>query len=125
MNKLLQSYCLDVEYPAVSGAEHLQMLRTRDKLEALILQLSNEEQHCLRAADRRLVEQTAAFYAELARFVDMAEHRRAYQILPSQWWWYLYHLELSEWHNYSHAGWPGDWKSRLKGLWPGVPLRGR
>ncbi len=32
MNELLQHYTVDVEFPDVSGAEHLEMLQLRDKL---------------------------------------------------------------------------------------------
>ena len=32
MNQLLAHYCVDVRHPEVSGAEHLEMLKIRDRL---------------------------------------------------------------------------------------------
>ncbi len=89
MNNLLESYCLDVEFPSVSGAEHLALLRTRDRLATMEAGLSPEEQQRLLAADQRLVAQAALFHAELARFIHLAEHRLTHDVPPSRWWWYL------------------------------------
>ena len=89
MNDLLQRYCMDVEFPEVSGAEHLQLLGTRDLLADKEGQLSSVEQAELHAADRRLARHAAAFHAELSRFTGQAQHRRAHQIAPARWWWYL------------------------------------
>ena len=35
MNQLLAHYCIDVQHPEVSGAEHLEMLQIRDQLAVL------------------------------------------------------------------------------------------
>lgn len=89
MNPLLQHYQVDVAYPEVSGAEHLQMLQIRDELAELAPALSPEERDALGAADKRLLEQATAFHRELSRFIDLARHRQTHAIPPSRWWWYL------------------------------------
>jgi hypothetical protein len=89
MNHLLKHYQVDVEYPDVSGAEHLQMLQIRDELAKQETSLTIQERQRLAAADQRLIEQAAAFYTELSRFIDLAQHRQDHQIPSSHWWWYL------------------------------------
>lgn len=89
MNRLLAHYCVDVRHPEVSGAEHLEMLRIRDKLAAIEPTLTLEEQLKLAEADRALVAQAATFSQELLRFLDLTEHRLAHRIPPERWWWYL------------------------------------
>ncbi len=89
MNKLLQVYTVDTEYPGVSGIEHLEMLRRRSKLAEVEQTLSEQERRLLAQADARLVAQAAEFLAELARFVDLARERSRVEAPPSHWWWYL------------------------------------
>jgi len=89
MNRLLMHYCVDVEHPAVSGAEHLEMLQIRDRLAEFEPTLTSEEQEALAEADRVLVERATAFYQEILRFLDLAAYRREHGILPTRWWWYL------------------------------------
>lgn len=89
MNQLLAHYCVDVRHPEVSGAEHLEMLRIRDKLVDLEPTLTLEEQRRLAEADRTLVAQASAFSQELLRFLNLPEHRLAHHIPPERWWWYL------------------------------------
>jgi hypothetical protein len=89
MNRLLVHYCVDVQHPEVSGAEHLEMLQIRDRLAKLEPTLTSEEQEALAEADRVLVERSAAFYQALLRFLDLAAYRREHSIPPTRWWWYL------------------------------------
>jgi hypothetical protein len=89
MNRLLAHYCVDVQHPEVSGAEHLEMLQIRDRLVELEPALTSEEQEALAEADRVLVERAAAFYQELLRFLELAAYRREHNIPPTSWWWYL------------------------------------
>jgi len=89
VNQLLKHYQVDVEYPDVSGAEHLQMLQIRDELAEQESSLGPQERQALAAADQRLIEQADVFYAELSRFIDLAQHRQEHQIASSHWWWYL------------------------------------
>jgi len=89
MNKLLEHYLVDVEFPEVSGAEHLEMLQFRDKLFELESTLSDDEIEALATADRRLVEQAAEFYMELSRFINFEQRRLAQNTPVTHWWWYL------------------------------------
>jgi hypothetical protein len=89
MNRLLVHYCVDVQHPEVSGAEHLEMLQIRDRLAELEPTLTSEEQEALAEADRVLVERATAFYHELLRFLDLTEYRREHEIPAVRRWWYL------------------------------------
>ena len=89
MNRLLMHYCVDVQHPEVSGAEHLEMLQIRDRLAELEPTLTSEAQEALAEADRVLIERAAAFYQELLRFLDLAAYRQEHSIPPTRWWWYL------------------------------------
>lgn len=89
MNRLLVHYCVDVQHPEVSGAEHLEMLQLRDKLAVLAPTLTPEEQSTLAEADRMLAKQAQAFHQELQRFLDLAAYRHVHGIPPERWWWYL------------------------------------
>jgi hypothetical protein len=89
VNPLLEQYRADIEFPEVSGAEHLEMLQRRDRLFEIEASLSAEERQILEQADRRLVEQSAAFYAELSRFVNLVSERQNRSISADRWWWYL------------------------------------
>ena len=53
MNILVKNYCVMVEFPDVSGAEHLEMLQLRDELAKVEFQLSEEEKGLLANADGR------------------------------------------------------------------------
>jgi hypothetical protein len=89
MNTLLEQYMVDVDYPEVSGIEHLQMLETRSKLAAIESRLSPAERQALAAADHKLATHAVAFLDELSRFVNLAEERQQRQVKPFEWWWYL------------------------------------
>ena len=89
MNSLLEQYRVDVDYPEVSGIEHVQMLETRSKLFAVELQLSTTERRILLAADRKLAMQALGFLSELERFVNLADERRQRKVVAEEWWWYL------------------------------------
>ncbi len=89
MNRLLKNYVVDVQYPNVSGIEHLQMLETRSKLAEVEAKLSPQERKALLDADRQLAAQADKFLRELSRFVDLAEERQRRQPDPNEWWWYL------------------------------------
>ena len=89
MNPLLKNYCVSVEFPDVSGAEHLELLQMRDRLTEIEPQLTEEEKILLTKADRQLVENANSFYQELSRFINLTEKRKAQCISPQRWWWYL------------------------------------
>ncbi|MEG4282297.1 hypothetical protein QUB68_04150 [Microcoleus sp. A006_D1] len=89
MNHLLKNYCVSVEFPDVSGAEHLEMLQIRDRLAEIESDLNEAEKTLLTKADRQLIEKVNDFYHELSGFVNLAEIRKAQAISPQRWWWYL------------------------------------
>jgi hypothetical protein len=89
MNELLRHYTVDIEFPHVSGAEHLEMLQIRDKLFEIEAALPEAEKTILADADRRLVERAAEFYAELSQFIDFEQRRQTQKIPVKRWWWYL------------------------------------
>jgi len=89
MNRLLENYQVDVEFPDVSGIEHWQMLKTRSELAKVEQQLTASERRVLAEADRKLARDAERFFAELSRFVDLAEERRRRKPGPNEWWWYL------------------------------------
>lgn len=89
MNELVQYYVSHVDFPEVSGAEHLEMLQLRDKIAAMENSLTGADKIAVAAADRRLIELASEFYAELSRFINFGERRNNQQIPPSHWWWYL------------------------------------
>ena len=89
MNRLLKNYVVDVQYPDVSGIEHLQMLEMRSQLAEIEAELSSQEREALLEADRQLAAQADKFLRELNRFIDLAEERQRRQPHPNEWWWYL------------------------------------
>jgi len=89
MNKLLQAYVVDTQYPGVSGIEHVEMLKRRSKLAKAEQTFSQEERRLLAQADARLAGHAAEFLVELARFVDLAQERSRLHTPPAHWWWYL------------------------------------
>ncbi|WP_293129517.1 hypothetical protein [Microcoleus sp. bin38.metabat.b11b12b14.051] len=86
---MLNKYCVSVEFPDVSGAEHLEILQIRDRLAEIESDLSESEKTLLTKGDRQLIEKVNDFYRELSRFVNLADIRKAQAISPQRWWWYL------------------------------------
>lgn len=78
-----------MKYPEVSGAEHLKILKLRDKLAELEVTLTSEEQESLAEADRTLAEWAAAFHSAFQPFLDLTEHRREHMIPSERRWWYV------------------------------------
>jgi hypothetical protein len=89
MNQLLQNYAIQVNYPDVSGAEHLETLEIRDRLAGLEANFTTEDQAILVEADRKLMTNTAEIYRELSQFIDLVKYRTERKITPEKWWWYL------------------------------------
>jgi hypothetical protein len=89
VNQLLRNYTIQVDYPDVSGAEHLETLQARDELALLEDSLSKEDREVLFAADRKLMINIPKVYQELSRFVDLVSYRAERKISPQRWWWYL------------------------------------
>jgi hypothetical protein len=89
MNKLLADYAIQVEYPNVSGAEHLETLRNRDLLSEMEDDFSDEERKALVTSDRILMSNAAEVCQELSGFVNLDKYRLSKGICSRQWWWYL------------------------------------
>jgi hypothetical protein len=89
MNKLLADYATQVEYPDVSGAEHLETLQNRDLLAEMEDDFSDEERNSLIASDKMLLSNAAEVYQELSKFLNLEQYRRSKGICSQQWWWYL------------------------------------
>lgn len=89
MNKLLNIYHLSLDYPNVSGAEHLELLAIRDQIAELEVDLKEEEQKKLSEADRKLILNAPLLYQELSRFINLADYRKNHNISSEKWWWYL------------------------------------
>lgn len=89
MNKLLNIYCLSLNYLDVSGVEQLELLGIRDQIAALEAGFSLEEQKILIESDKKLIANAAVFYQEISRFINLSEHRKNNNISSQKWWWYL------------------------------------
>ena len=90
IEKDLSAYEADVEFPDVSGMEHLQMLMTRSALHQVEDQLTAEQQMRLANADRSLLQQAHLFYQAIQAIADLARWRESETgAAPEQWWWYL------------------------------------
>ena len=89
MMRLLEEYLVDVDYPTVSGIEHLDMLEKRTQLAVVEDELSSDEKQALALADQKLLSQVEQFHAELQRFVNLDDERKSRSINPDWWWWYL------------------------------------
>jgi hypothetical protein len=89
MEKLLAAYEVDVDFPDVSGMEHLQMLMTRSQLHKFEAQLSGAQKRRLLAADQKLLKQAHLFSQTIQLIANLAEWRRLEDVTPDHWWWYL------------------------------------
>lgn len=86
---LIQAYEVDVQYPDVSGMEHLDMLMNRSEIANIEPQLTVMQRVRVYQADKRLLEQANLFFEAIHRVADIVQWRREEDVSPSQWWWYL------------------------------------
>jgi len=90
VEKNLAAYEADVDFPAVSGMEHLQMLMTRSELHRVQGQLTAEQRTRLASADKSLLRQAHLFYQAIQAVADLARWRETETgVTPEHWWWYL------------------------------------
>jgi hypothetical protein len=89
IEELVSAYEVDVDFPDVSGMEHLQMLMTRSELHELEMQLSAAQKQRLLAADQKLLKQAGRFFQAIQSIADLAQWRQMEAVTPDQWWWYL------------------------------------
>ena len=90
IEKNLSAYEADVDFPDVSGMEHLQMLMTRSALHRVEDQLTAEQKMRLAKADECLLQQAHLFYRAIQTIADLARWRETETgVTPEHWWWYL------------------------------------
>ena len=90
IEKDLSAYEADVEFPDVSGMEHLQMLMTRSALHRVEAQLTPAQKKRLAKADESLLQQADLFYQAVQTIADLARWRETEEgVTPEHWWWYL------------------------------------
>ena len=86
----LSAYEVDVDFPNVSGMEHLQMLMTRSELHRVGHQLTTEQQIRLANADKRLLQHALRFHQAIQSIADLPRWRESEtDVTPEHWWWYL------------------------------------
>lgn len=90
IEKSLTAYETDVDFPDVSGMEHLQMLMTRSELHRVEDQLTIDQQARLANADKSLLQRARLFYQAIQAIADLARWRETEtDVTPEHWWWYL------------------------------------
>ena len=89
IEKLIAAYEIDVQFPDVSGMEHLEMLLARTEIARLEERLTAKQRQRLAQADLTLLEQARRFYEVIDRIADLDLWRREQDAPPAHWWWYL------------------------------------
>lgn len=87
--ELIAAYETDVQFPDVSGMEHLDMLMARSEIAKHEPHLSDEERQRLLRADQSLLRQAQSFYQSIQEIADLASWRRDENVPTTHWWWYL------------------------------------
>jgi hypothetical protein len=85
----LYAYEVDVQFPDVSGMEHLEMFYNRSEIAAIESELSPDQKARLAKADQILVRDAHLFYAALQQIVNLKRWREQDNASPDHWWWYL------------------------------------
>lgn len=89
VEQLLSAYEVDVDFPDVSGMEHVQMLIARSQLRKAENELRPEQQKRLERADQKLLRQAGEFFQAVTSITNLSEWRRTQDAAPEEWWWYL------------------------------------
>ena len=87
--KLIDAYESDVQFPDVSGMEHLDMLMTRSEISKFESHLSKEDRDRVLKADRLLLQKAGEFYQSIKSIADLTSWRRDENVPTTHWWWYL------------------------------------
>jgi len=87
--ELIVAYETDVQFPDVSGMEHLDMLMTRSEIARHERHLSDEERKRVLKADKLLLRQARQFLESIQSMADLASWRRDEGVSVTHWWWYL------------------------------------
>jgi hypothetical protein len=86
---LITGYETDVQFPDVSGMEHLEMLMTRSEIAKNEKYLSDEQRQRVFNADILLLQQAVFFYQSIKNIADLNHWRSDENVSPTYWWWYL------------------------------------
>lgn len=86
---LFESYETDIQFPDVSGMEHLDMLMTRSEIAKYEAHFTEAEKERLRKADGILLQNARKFYSAITQVADLAIWRADGNVPPSHWWWFL------------------------------------
>lgn len=89
LQSLLESFEADVQFPDVSGMEHLDMLMSRSQIVKYEAHFTGKEKERLRKADRLLLQNAKQFYSAIRQVADIAIWRADEKVPPSHWWWFL------------------------------------
>lgn len=89
LEERLYAYEVDVQFPDVSGMEHIEMFYNRSALANLEAELSPAQKLRLAKADQTLLRDAQLFYAALEQIVNIKRWREQDNASPSHWWWYL------------------------------------
>ncbi|MEJ5308230.1 MAG: hypothetical protein WHX52_00540 [Anaerolineae bacterium] len=87
--ELVTAYETDVQFPEVSGMEHLDMLMTRDEIARIEPHLSAALRERVLQADKQLMSRARQFYDAIQAIADLASWRRSKFTPITHWWWYL------------------------------------
>lgn len=87
--ELISIYETDVQFPDVSGMEHLDMLMTRSEIAQNASHLSDAERRRVQKADALLLRQAEQFYESIRSVADLSSWRRDESVRATHWWWYL------------------------------------
>lgn len=88
-DNILNDYEEDVEFPDVSGMEHLDMLLTRSEIAAVEQELTETQKQRLCRADYRLLTHAQQFYDAVEKIANLDEWRSLHNVPSAHWWWYL------------------------------------
>ena len=86
---LIVAYETDVDFPNVSGMEHLDMLMNRSEIARGENHLTDEQRVRLDLADQKLLQKAHQFYHAICSIADLTAWRRTCKIPAEEWWWYL------------------------------------
>lgn len=88
-DELIHDYEVDVEFPDVSGIEHLDMLLARSEIAEIEHDLTEEQRQRVYNADKLLVEYAQQFYESIQRIASLEQWRQHHKAKVTHWWWYL------------------------------------
>jgi hypothetical protein len=88
-DELATAYETDVQFPEVSGMEHLDMLMTRSEIASIEPHLSVALRDRVLQADKLLMSRARHLHDAIQAIADLASWRRSEFTPITHWWWYL------------------------------------